>query len=241
MDPFDDLYARVIVEHALAVRAGQSVLIEGGEARRAAGCARCIAACSRPAGHPSVQLLPDGWIEAKAECASDEVLGGARQLKLIWYERVDRRVTLLALANVEQLAHVEPARAAAVETGRLRAVHVLVDRDARGEAAWCGAQYPTAAYAQAGGLSLDDYRELLGRALKLDQPDPVVAWRAQGERQDQLVAAARERSTSCASWPRAPTFAYAPAAGTWISASGRHNLPDGEVFTGPHETRPRAS
>ena len=31
MDPFDDLYARVIVEHALAVRAGQSVLIEGGE------------------------------------------------------------------------------------------------------------------------------------------------------------------------------------------------------------------
>ena len=31
MDPFDDLYARVIVEHALAVKAGQSVLIEGGE------------------------------------------------------------------------------------------------------------------------------------------------------------------------------------------------------------------
>ena len=44
------------------------------------------------------------------------------------------------------------------------AVHVLVDRDARGEAVWCGAQYPTAAYAQAAGLSLDGYRDLLGRA-----------------------------------------------------------------------------
>ena len=32
MDPFDDLYARVIVEHALAVRSGQTVLIEAGEA-----------------------------------------------------------------------------------------------------------------------------------------------------------------------------------------------------------------
>ena len=28
MDPFDDAYARVIVEHALTVRAGQSVLID---------------------------------------------------------------------------------------------------------------------------------------------------------------------------------------------------------------------
>ncbi|MDX6560373.1 MAG: aminopeptidase [Gaiellales bacterium] len=233
MDPFDDLYARVIVEHALAVRAGQTVLIEAGEA--AESLARAVhRRVLEAAGHPSVQFLPDGWIEAKAECAATEVLGEADPLKVMWYERVDCRVTLLALANVEQLAHVEPARAAAVETGRLRAVHVLVDRDARGEAAWCGAQYPTVAYAQAAGLSLDGYRELLGRALKLDQPDPVVAWRAQGERQDRLVSRLAEVDEL-----------HIVAEGTdlrvrvggrrWISASGRHNLPDGEVFTGPRE------
>ena len=59
--------------------------------------------------HPSVQMLPDGWIEARAECAADDVLGEPDPLKLAWYERVDCRVTLLALANVEQLAHVAPA------------------------------------------------------------------------------------------------------------------------------------
>ena len=186
MDPFDDLYARVIVEHALAVRSGQSVLIEAGEA--AEPLVRAVhRRVLEAGGQPAVQMLPDGWIEAKAECAAEEVLAEADPLKLTWYERVDCRVTLLALANVEQLAHVDPARAAASETGRLRAVHVLVDRDARGEAVWCGAQYPTAAFAQAAGLSLDGYRELLARALKLDQPDPVVAWRAQGELQDRLV------------------------------------------------------
>ena len=75
MDPFDDLYARVIVEHALAVRAGQSVLIEGGEL--AEPLARAIhRRVLEAGGHPTRAVLPDGWIEAKAECAADEVLAG---------------------------------------------------------------------------------------------------------------------------------------------------------------------
>jgi aminopeptidase len=234
MDPFDDSYARVIVEHALAVRSGQSVLVEGGEASEP--LARAVhRRVLEAGGHPTVQLLPDGWIEAKAECAAPAVLGEADALKLAWYERVDARVTLLALPNVEQLAHVDPARATAVETGRLRAVHVLVDREARGEAAWCGAQYPTPAYAQAAGLSLDGYRELLGRALKLDQPDPVVAWRAQGELQDRLVARL-EAVDELRIVAEGTDLRVRVGGRRWISACGRHNLPDGEVFTGPHET-----
>jgi aminopeptidase len=233
MDPFDDLYARVIVEHALAVRSGQSVIIEGGEL--AEPLVRAVhRRVLESGGHPAVQLLPDGWIEARAESASEGVLGEADPLKLIWYERVDCRVTLLALSNVEQLAHVHPARAAASEAGRLRAVHVLVERDSRGEAAWCGAQYPTAAFAQAAGLSLDGYRELLSRALKLDHPDPVVAWRAQGELQDRLVE--RLQSVDELRVVAEGTDLRLRVGGRrWISASGRHNLPDGEVFTAPRE------
>ena len=234
MDPFDDLYARVIVEHALAVKAGHSVLIEGGEL--AEPLLRAVhRRVLEAGGHPKLQVLPDGWIEAKAECASDEVLAEPDDLKLIWYERVDRRVSLLALANVEQLAHVEPARAAASQSARLRAAHVLVERDARGEAIWCGAQYPTAAYAQAAGLSLDSYRDLLGRALKLDQPDPVVAWRAQGDLQDGLVKKL-EAVDELRIVAEGTDLRVRVGGRRWISACGRHNLPDGEVFTGPHET-----
>jgi aminopeptidase len=233
MDPFDDSYARVIVEHALAVRSGQSVLIEAGQA--AEPLARAVhRRVLEAGGHPTVQLLPDGWVEARAEGASDEVLAEADPLKVAWYERVDCRVSLLALTNVEQLAHVPPARAAASETGRLRAVHVLLERDARGEAVWCGAQYPTDAFAQAAGLSLDGYRELLARALKLDEADPVVAWRAQGARQDRLIAKLREVDELRIVAP-GTDLRVRVGGRRWVSAAGRHNLPDGEVFTGPHE------
>src|SRR5205085_4147405 len=116
----------------------------------------------------------------------------------------------------------------------LRAVRVLLERDARGEAAWCGAQYPTEAFAQAAGLSLDGYRELLARALKLDQPDPVVAWRAQGVRQERLIE--RLSEVDELRIVGASTDLRVRVGGRrWVSASGRHNLPDGEVFTGPHE------
>ena len=91
MDPFDDLYARVIVEHALAVRAGQSVLSRPAR-RPSRSRARCIAACSRPAGTRRVQLLPDGWIEAKAECAAEGVLGEAdrAQARVVRARRLPR-------------------------------------------------------------------------------------------------------------------------------------------------------
>jgi aminopeptidase len=162
------------------------------------------------------------------------VLAEADPLKLAWYERVDCRITLLALTNTEGMAHVPAARAAAAETGRLRAVRVLVDRDARGEAVWCGAQYPTAAYAQAAGLPLELYRDLLARALKLDQPDPVVAWRRQGALQDRLVERL-ERVDELRIVAEGTDLRLRVGGRRWISAAGRHNLPDGEVFTGPHE------
>ena len=138
--------------------------------------------------------MPDGWIEAKAECAAERRAGrgGSAQARVVRARRLPRARCSRSRTSSSS-RHVDPARAAAVETGRLRAVHVLVDRDARGEAAWCGAQYPTAAYAQAAGLSLDGYRELLGRALKLDQPDPVVAWRGTGRAAGPARLAARER------------------------------------------------
>ena len=233
MDPFDDLYARVIVEHALAVRSGQSVLVEGGEL--AEPLVRAVhRRVLEAGGHPTVQMLPDGWIEARAESAAEQVLAEADPLKLTWYERVDCRVTLLALANVEQLAHVDPARAAASEAGRLRAVHVLVDRDARGEAVWCGAQYPTAAFAQAAGLSLDGYRELL--VVRSSSISPIRSSPGVPRASASSVSSNASRTVDELRVVAEGTDLRLRVGGRrWISASGRHNLPDGEVFTGPRE------
>ena len=45
-------------------------------------------------------------------------------------------------------------------------------------AAWCVTIWPTPALAQQAGMDDRAYAEFVERALFLDQPDPVAAWRA---------------------------------------------------------------
>jgi aminopeptidase len=93
---------------------------------------------------------------------------------------------------------------------------------------------PTDSYAQEAGISLAEYREILSRALLLDQPDPVAAWRRVAERQQRLV---ERLSTVDELHFRAPGTDLRLRVGgrTWVSAHGGSNLPDGEVFSGPIE------
>ena len=233
MDPFDDLYARVIVEHSLAVAAGQLVLIEG--PTLAAPLAEAIHRRVLAAGaHPIVVLQPNGYQDAKVRLASDEVLGRPDWLKSIAYEQVDARVKLLADWNTRETSDQPAERATLAWKGTHRALQPLLQRTARGEATWLVAQVPTDSYAQEAGVSLAEYREILSRALLLDQPDPVAAWRRVAARQQRLV----ERLSTVEELRfRAPGTDLRLRVGgrTWVSAHGEANLPDGEVFTGPIE------
>ena len=241
MDPFDDLYARVIVEHALAVRAGQSVLVEAGEA--AEPLARAVhRRVLEAGGHPSVQLLP-GRLDRGQGRVRRATTSWARPIRSSspWYERVDCRVTLLALANVEQLAHVDPARAAASETGRLRAVHVLrrprrarrgrvvrravPDRRLRAGRRALARRLPRAAGARAQARPARSRRRLArpGRAAGPARRAP------------------RRRSTSCASWPRAPTCACASAAAAGSAPRAATTCPTARSSPARTRTPPRAS
>jgi aminopeptidase len=94
--------------------------------------------------------------------------------------------------------------------------------------------WPTSALAQQAGMSDDDYAGFVTRALFLDRPDPVAAWRQLSERQQRLVdGLARAREVRI----EAPEtdLRLRVDERTWINSDGRRNMPSGEVFTGPLE------
>ncbi len=231
--PFDDAYSRVIVEHSLDVRPHQRVLIEGAE-----GClslARAIAERIERAGADAiVRIVPDDLAELRATLASDEVLGAADPLGALLNRRVDARVALLAEANLHGLGHLPAERAALAGRSRARTSEPLLARAARGEARWVVAQVPVASYAKAAGLSLDAYRSLLVRALRLDEADPIAAWRRVGERQAALVELLEQTGELRLVAP-GTDLVLQVGGRRWLSSYGLRNLPDGEVFTGPHE------
>ncbi len=94
--------------------------------------------------------------------------------------------------------------------------------------------YPTDAYAQDGEMSTDELADLIFGACLIDQPDPVAAWRALGERQEAPIARlAGKRAIRLVGPDTDLTFSVAGR--TWISDDGHKNMPGGEIFTGPVE------
>ena len=100
---------------------------------------------------------------------------------------------------------------------------------------WCSTLWPTAAGAEQAGMSLDDFGGFVTRALFLDQPDPVAAWRGLSAFQDQLIARLRDvRELRIVA--EGTDLTLSVKGRTWVNSDGRRNMPSGEVFTGPHET-----
>jgi aminopeptidase len=79
-----------------------------------------------------------------------------------------------------------------------------------------------------------EYAAFVSRALFLDRPDPAAAWRELSEAQQGLVerlSPARELRIEA----DGTDLRLRVDGRTWINSDGKHNMPSGEVFSGPLE------
>ena len=160
--------------------------------------------------------------------APDEQLDSFAPLELAETERIDAYLRIDAPANTRALAGVDPALIARAARARSPI------QEARLGQRWCGTLWPTPALAQQAGMSDDDYAAFVERALFLDRPDPVAAWRELSDRQAKLVerlTEAREIRIEA----DGTDLRLRVDGRTWINSDGRRNMPSGEVFTGPLE------
>ena len=186
------------------------------------------AVIARGAWAPGLRIAIPGVAEDFYKLASDELLDAFPPQELAEMERIDAYLRIDAPENTRALADVDPA----VLTRAARARSPI--QEARMGKRWCGTLWPTPALAQEAGMSDDDYAAFVGRALFLDRPDPVAAWRELSDRQAKLVerlSPAREIRIEA----DGTDLRLRVEDRTWINSDGRRNMPSGEVFTGPLE------
>jgi aminopeptidase len=177
---------------------------------------------------PLIRLAPDALAHSFYRHARELHLDGFAPLELAEAEAADAFIGISAPTNTRALAGVDPAliaRSARAKTAI---------QEARLASRWCGTLWPTSAAAQEARMADDDYREFVNRALFLDRPDPIAAWRELSARQGRLVerlAAGREVRIEAAG----TDLRLRVDGRTWINSDGKHNMPSGEVFTGPLE------
>ena len=238
-DPRLDHLARVLVNYSVAVRKGDVVLIQGStiaEPLVAALFREVLAA----GGHPAVRLAPEVCGELLFKHGSDEQLRHVSPLELGALEQIDVRIGIWAGRNTKALSRVDPARQALASKARQPIMELFMKRSSLPEddpkrLRWTGTMFPNDASAQDAEMSLLDYEDFVFAAGKLDEKDPVAAWRELGEAQARLVARLMQGKEMHIATPNGTDIRFGIEGRTWINCDGHENFPDGEVFTAPIE------
>jgi aminopeptidase len=225
IDP--DAFARLLCDWSIEAGEDDQVLL--GTTVQALPLARALhRALLERGAWPLLRLAPGELAEEFYRHAQELQLDSFAPLELAEAQSADALIRIDAPANTRALAGVDPALIA--RAARARAPI----QEARLASRWCGTQWPTPALAQQAGMSAHDYEAFLERALFLDRPDPVAAWQGVSARQQRLadrLAEAREIRIEA----DGTDLRLRVDGRTWINSDGKHNMPSGEIFTGPLE------
>ena len=220
-------FAALLCDWCIAAAPGDQVLVRFTPESLALGRAVHTALLQRGAwplvGFSQGVFARDFYLHARPE-----QLDGFAPLALAEAEEADALIQIDGPRNTMALAGVDPSVIARVARAR-RPVS-----EAQLKLRWCGTLWPSAALAQQARMSEDDYAAFVERSLFLDQPDPVAAWRALSDSQAQLVARLTPAHEIRIEAPGTDLRLHVDGR-TWINSDGRHNMPSGEVFTGPIE------
>ncbi len=222
-----DAFAALVCDWCVEPKAGEQVLIGGTTLALAPLRALHRAVLEREAW-PLIRVAPP-WLSADFFTHAHEVhLDGYAPLELTESQHADAQIGVMAPANTRALAGIDPSLMS--RAARARAPI----QEARLASRWCSTLWPTPALAQQAGMSDDEYAAFIRGALFLDQSDPVVAWRDLSARQARLVSRL-SRAEEIRIEAEGTDLRLKVGGRTWINSDGRHNMPSGEVFTGPHE------
>jgi aminopeptidase len=235
MDAYLKKMADVIINYSLAVQPGQLVLIRS----------------TSPAGEPLAQALYQAALRAGSraftfihmkddavlalEATSDtSLLHEVNPMLKLMYESCDAIVRIDAEENPRALSRYPVEQQKAWAAGYAGVLKIQMEREGNGSLRRCTTQFPTGGYAQAAGMSQQQYAKFVFEACKLHLDDPVAAWREVEARQQRLVDFLTGKKQLHVRGKNID-LEMSIDGRTFLNACGTANFPDGEIFTGPVE------
>ncbi|MEI6387398.1 MAG: aminopeptidase [Spirochaetota bacterium] len=228
-----DQLAKLVTEWSLGVREGQKVIVKGPD------CAKPLMLALEKriyeaGGFPWFQIAFAESEEIAFRYASDKMLSWPCDLDMEAVERFDAFVLIQGEDNPKAHSRVPPARRAMALAAAMPARNAVMRRAATEKFAWTAAVWPTAGYANEADMSILDFEDALFRSCLPEGKDPVAHWRSVEERQHAAIGAlagARELRIES----EGTDLRLSVAGRLWGNGCGKHNLPDGEIYTGPIE------
>jgi aminopeptidase len=232
-DPRVTALAQILVHHSTKVGKRDVCTIEGESAAEPLLQA-VYEEVLKAGGNPIVHMAMEGQSATYFEHASDAQLEWISPVAEWAVENADVRIAVMASQNTRALSIVPPERQAKRQAATHGLMTRAMERSAEGTYRWALTLFPTHAYASEAGLNLAAFEDFYYGACLATDDDPVGAWKRQSEETERL-----------AEWIEGRREVHVHGQGTdlrigiegrhFIAAGGKHNMPDGEFFTGPLE------
>ncbi len=237
-DPRLEKFAKILVEHSARVQPGDRVLIEA--TTEAAPLVRELyVQILQKGGHPvPLVSLPEMFFPGSEELllayGNDAQLDFVPPLQKLAYDQFESRIRIHSSANTRALTMADPAR----QQRRGRASGLITEaqmrRGAEGVFKWVTTLYPTQAYAQEAEMSLREYEDFVFRSCHAHDADPIAFWRKVEEKQRAWIERIEGHSQVILRGPNVD-LTLSIKGRKFLNSHGTHNMPDGEIYTGPVE------
>jgi aminopeptidase len=224
---------KLMVEYSVDVQPGQRIEITGG-----ANAAPLLRAAYKHTllrgGFPILRPTLPGFAELMFEHGDDDQIQFISPVDRWGFEEADGMIRVMSETNTRALTGVDPAKQQLAQKARGDMLQTMMSRAGSGELNWVLTLFPTDAYAQDAEMSLAAYEDFVYGAGLLDDPDPVARWREISAEQQRLIDWLSSRNEIRIS-AEETELTLQTGGRTWINADGKHNFPDGEIFTAPIE------
>jgi aminopeptidase len=232
-DPRVEKLAEVLVDYSTGVQPGDKVLVSG--ATPAESLLKAVyAKVLQAGGHPLMVPCLPGTDELLYRYGSDEQLQHIPEPVKLIVETYDVRITVRGDTNTKALSNVDPSKMVLHCQAQTELTKTFMQRSASGALRWVGTLFPTNAYAQDAEMSLSDYEDFVYGACMPNLDDPVGYWRQFSAWQQKIVDWLKGKEHVHVVGPDTD-LELSIAGRTFINSDGKHNMPSGEVFTGPVE------
>ncbi len=228
-------FARLLVDYSASVQPGERVVITTNYAAEPLIQALYALILEREA-YPYVLLDFADQEEILFKKASDAQLETVPFFHKIAFEEFDVLFKVRADMNTRALNGVGAVRQSRRQRGMAALLEAQMRRGADGSLRWMSTLFPTRALASEAEMGYQEYQDFVYRACHTDEltPDPVAFWRSVEREQQQIIERLEEHDVVKVCGPNAD-LTLSIKGRKFINACGEHNMPDGEVYTGPVE------
>lgn len=232
-DPRVTKLAQLLVNYCVSVRPGDKVLL-GGSSVALPLLTETYRAIVGAGGHPLVDWNEEAFTEILLKEGSNEQLQHIPEPMEVVYETYDVLIRIGGGRNTRALSGVDPSRQQMRQAASRDLFQTMMERSATGELRWVSTLFPTHAQAQEADMSLSEFETFVYQACHVDKEDPVAAWKMISERQQVLVDWLAGKKDVKVTGPDVD-LTLSIDGRSFINSDGKHNMPSGEIFTGPVE------